>query len=262
MSGQSPLLQLAGITLSFAGVTALDDVGFEIWPGEILAIIGPNGAGKSSLLNVVNGLYRANRGSIHFEGSLLTEPTPRGAAQRGIARTFQNLALFKGMSVLENVLSGRVLKTRVGLIANALSLPSARREEAEQRRKVNSILRLLGIHELRDALVGKLPYGLQKRVELARALASEPKLLLLDEPMAGMNQHEKLEMTGFIREANDTLGTTVILIEHDIGVVMGLSDRVVVLEYGRKIADAEPELVSRDPAVIAAYLGVAHSDAA
>lgn len=262
MTSAQALLQVEGISLSFAGVHALRDVGFAVYPGEILAIIGPNGAGKSSLLNVVSGLYRAQAGVIRFAGREQTALDPHAVALHGIARTFQNLALFKGMTVLENVLSGRILKTRVRLIEHALSLPRARREEAAQRAHVERLLALLGIAELADAVVGKLPYGLQKRVELARALAAEPKLLLLDEPMAGMNAHEKREMSGFILAANEELATSVILIEHDIGVVMGLSDRVVVLEYGQKIADAAPDVVRADPRVIAAYLGVAHADAA
>jgi branched-chain amino acid transport system ATP-binding protein len=262
VSSEAALLQLEGVSLAFSGVKALEDVSFEVRKGEILAIIGPNGAGKSSLLNVISGLYRADRGIIRFNGLVQSQGEPRQAALRGIARTFQNLSLFRGMTVLENLLIGRILTTQASLLANAFSFASARREEAAQRARIEPILQLLGISTLRHALVGKLPYGLQKRVELGRALAAEPKLLLLDEPMAGMNLHEKQEMTAFIRDANTSLGTTIVLIEHDMGVVMGLSDRVVVLEYGRKIADATPELVSADPAVISAYLGVAHSDAA
>jgi branched-chain amino acid transport system ATP-binding protein len=259
---QAPLLEVSGLFLSFAGIHALTDVSFRLEPREILAIIGPNGAGKSSLLNVINGLYRPQAGCIRFDGEQQAYMQPHRAARRGIARTFQNLALFKGMSVLDNVMSGRVLEMRTGLLENAFALPRARHEEATQRAKVEQILELLGIEGLRHALVGQLPYGLQKRVELARALAAEPKLLLLDEPMAGMNHHEKQEMSRFIADANEKLHTAVILIEHDIGVVMGLSDRVVVLEHGRKIADGQPDTVSVDPIVIAAYLGVAHSEVA
>jgi len=257
-----PLLRVSEIRLSFAGVHALIDVSFDVFEGEILAIIGPNGAGKSSMLNVINGLYRPQSGQICYGGSDLSYVPVRESAGRGIARTFQNLALFKGMTVLENVLTGRISKTRVGLFANAFLLPSARREEAAQRAKVEGILELLEIQSVRDSIVGKLPYGLQKRVELARALAAEPKLLLLDEPMAGMNHEEKQDMSRFILDANEELGTTVVLIEHDMGVVMGISDRVVVLDFGRKIAEGAPETVRADAAVINAYLGVAHSNAA
>jgi branched-chain amino acid transport system ATP-binding protein len=261
MSALNPLLRVTGVSLAFAGVSALTDVSFEVFEGEILAIIGPNGAGKSSLLNVVNGLYRAQQGLIRFAGIEQPYLDPGFAAARGMARTFQNLALFKGMTVLENVLSGRVLKTRVGLFGNALSLGGARREELAQRAKVGEILELLGLEAFRSTPVGQLPYGLQKRVELARALAAEPSLLLLDEPMAGMNHQEKQDMSRFILDANGELGTAVILIEHDMGVVMGISDRIVVLEYGRKIADGSPEEVRANPSVIAAYLGVSHSAA-
>jgi len=262
MSVQGSLLEVQGVCLSFDGLKALTDVSFEVSKGEILAVIGPNGAGKSSLLNVVNGLYRAQLGSIRFDGRDRPGFRPSDAARAGIARTFQNLALFKSMTVLENALTGRVLKTRSGLIRHALSLPSARREERAQRAHVLAILRFLEIDEHRDSVVSQLPYGLQKRVELARALAAEPKLLLLDEPMAGMNQHEKQDMSRFILDANETLGTSVVLIEHDIGVVMDISDRIVVLDYGRKIADGAPEVIRNDPAVIAAYLGVASSEVA
>ena len=256
------MLRVSDIRLSFAGVHALIGVSFDLFEGEILAIIGPNGAGKSSMLNVINGLYRPQGGLICYGASQLSHMPVRESAARGIARTFQNLALFKGMTVLENVLTGRISKTRVGLFANAFSLPSARREEAAQRAQVEGILELLEIQSVRDSIVGKLPYGLQKRVELARALAAEPKLLLLDEPMAGMNHEEKQDMSRFILDANEELGTTVVLIEHDMGVVMGISDRVVVLDFGRKIADGAPETVRADAAVINAYLGVAHSNAA
>ncbi len=262
MTALQPLLRVSDIRLSFAGVHALIDVGFDVFEGEILAIIGPNGAGKSSMLNVINGLYRPQGGLICYGGSELGHMPVRESAARGIARTFQNLALFKGMTVLENVLTGRISKTRVGLFANAFSLPSARREEAAQRARVEGVLELLEIQSVRDSIVGKLPYGLQKRVELARALAAEPKLLLLDEPMAGMNHEEKQDMSRFILDANEELGTTVVLIEHDMGVVMGISDRVVVLDFGRKIAEGAPDAVRADAAVINAYLGVAHSNAA
>jgi len=252
------LLRLENISLTFRGVRALDDVSFEVVAGEICALIGPNGAGKSSLLNVISGVYVPDRGRITFEGHAAARVRPRDAARRGIARTFQNVALFRGMTVLENVIVGGHLKRHARLFAQALRTPRARREEIAARAHAGRIIDLLGIGRHRDTVVGELPYGVQKRVELARALAAEPKLVLLDEPMAGMNAEEKQEMSAFIVDANGQLGATVVLIEHDIGVVMDLADHLVVLDYGRKIADGRPEDVRRDQAVIDAYLGVAH----
>jgi branched-chain amino acid transport system ATP-binding protein len=250
------LLQLAHVSLSFQGVKAVVDVSLEIGAGEICAVIGPNGAGKSSLLNVINGVYHPQEGTITFAGERRRRMQPHAAAARGIGRTFQNIALFRGMTVVENVLTGRTVKRGPAFFAQALGLPSARAEERRQRDKADATIRFLGLGAYRDTCVGDLPYGLQKRVELARALTAEPRLLLLDEPMAGMTFDEKLEMSRFIRHANDVLGTTVVLIEHDMGVVMDLADHVVVLDYGRKIGDGAPDEVRRSRAVIDAYLGV------
>jgi branched-chain amino acid transport system ATP-binding protein len=259
-SGVGPLLRVDHVSLSFKGVKAVSDISFDVAAGEICAIIGPNGAGKSSLLNVVNGVYHPQQGAITFAGERRRQMQPHHAAARGIARTFQNIALFRGMTVLENVLTGRTLKRRTGFFAQALRLPSARAEERREVSEAERVIRFLHLEAHRDTVVGQLPYGLQKRVELGRALAAQPKLLLLDEPMAGMSFEEKEEMSGFIREANRALGTTIVLIEHDMGVVMDLSDHVVVLDYGRKIGDGSPDEIRRNQDVIDAYLGVAHEE--
>jgi branched-chain amino acid transport system ATP-binding protein len=252
-----PALSVEGLALSFGAVQALQDVSFSVAQGELCGVIGPNGAGKSSLLNVLSGVYRADRGEIHFAGERLPPGDPRTAARRGVARTFQNIALFKGMSVLDNVIAGRALFARASVLEQAFGIGRAPQEERAQREHAERVLELLEIQRHRHTVVGSLPYGLQKRVELARALVSEPKLLLLDEPMAGMSFGEKEDMCRFILSSQRALGATLLLIEHDMGVVMELSDRVVVLDYGRQITVDTPEAVQRNPRVIEAYLGVA-----
>lgn len=250
------LLRVDHISLAFGGVRALLDVSFDIRRGEIRAIIGPNGAGKSSMLNCINGFYHPQEGQITYKGQVRQQMRPHEAASQGIARTFQNIALFKGMSTLDNIMTGRLLKMKRGFFWQALHVGPARAEELAHREVVERVIDFLEIQSIRKTPVGKLPYGLQKRVELGRALAAEPDLLLLDEPMAGMNVEEKEDMCRFILDVNKEFGTTIALIEHDMGVVMDLSDRVVVLEYGRKIADGTPDAVRADQAVIDAYLGV------
>ena len=252
------LLSVENISLRFGGVKAITDVSFDIRKGEIRAIIGPNGAGKTSMLNCINGFYQPQEGQIVFKGERRAKMRPHRAAAGGIARTFQNVALFKGMSTLDNIMTGRTLKMKKGFFWQALRAGPAEREEIEHRKSVEKIIDFLEIQHIRKVPVGQLPYGLQKRVELGRALAAEPELLLLDEPMAGMNLEEKQDMCRFVLDVNDEFGTTICLIEHDMGVVMDISDRVVVLDYGKKIGDGVPDRVKNDRAVIDAYLGVSH----
>jgi len=250
------ILAVENISLSFGVMKVLDNISFDIKRGEIRSIIGPNGAGKSSMLNVINGFYHPQEGSITFKGETRKQMAPHVAASHGIARTFQNIALFKGMSTLDNIMTGRNLKMKTNLFWQALHIGPARLEEMENREAAEKIIDFLDIQAIRKKPVGKLPYGLQKRVELGRALAAEPDLLLLDEPMAGMNSEEKEDMSRFIIDVNSEFGTTIALIEHDMGVVMDLSDRVLVLDYGKQLADGLPDEVRNNQIVIDAYLGV------
>ena len=253
-----PILTIENVSLSFGGVRALTDVSFDIREHEICAIIGPNGAGKTSMLNVINGFYHPQEGTITFRGKRRHDMKSHEAAVQGIARTFQNVALFRGMTTLDNIMTGRLLKMRSNFFLDALYIGPARREELKHRRFAEEIIDFLEIQDIRKTPVGRLPYGLQKRVELGRALAAEPTLLLLDEPMAGMNVEEKEDMSRFIIDVNEQFGTTVALIEHDMSVVMDISDRVIVLNYGRKLAEGTPDEVGSNQEVIEAYLGVSH----
>ena len=253
-----PLLAVEGVSVRFGALLALSGVSLSVQRGEILAIIGPNGAGKTTLLNVISGFYHPYEGRILFEGRDRTRLSPPDVAELGVARTFQNVALFKGMSVLDNLMTGRLLKMGGHFLLDAIWWGPARRQELANRAFVERVIDFLEIQAIRKTPAGKLPYGLQKRVELGRALAAEPKLLLLDEPMAGMNVEEKEDMSRFILDVNGEFGTTIALIEHDMGVVMDISDRVAVLDYGRKIAEGPPEQVRKDAAVLDAYLGAGH----
>ena len=248
-----------GVAKQFGGVTAVDDVSLEVGRGEILSVIGPNGAGKTSLLNMVSGFYRPDRGRISFEGEDITHLPPSRIAERGIARTFQNIALFKGMTVLDNLMLGRHVRMKSGVLSSFVYWGLAQKEEIAHREKVEDLIEFLKLEDLRKQPTGALSYGLQKRVELGRALAAEPRALLLDEPMAGMNQEEKEDMARYVLDVNEERGTTVVLIEHDMGVVMDISKRVVVLDRGRVIAEGDPKSVQANPDVVRAYLGTARS---
>lgn len=259
-NGKEPHMVIENIDLSFGGIKCITDISFTVYKGEICAVIGPNGAGKSSMLNVINGVYIPQKGSITFEGKKFEKMKPHSAAVMGIARTFQNIALFSGMSVVENIMTGRNLMMKSTFIENALGIGRNKKEELQHREACEEIIDFLGLQAIRKTPVSALSYGLQKRVELGRALAAEPNMLLMDEPIAGMNLEEKLDMACFIQEINRNRSTTIVLIEHDMGVVMDISDHVVVMDYGAKIGDGTPDEVINNQAVVDAYLGVSHDD--
>jgi branched-chain amino acid transport system ATP-binding protein len=258
-AGGGPLLEVRGVSKHFGGVQAVSGVDLTVAAGELVSVIGPNGAGKTTLLNMVSGFYHPDAGRVVLDGVDIGRLPPNRIAALGVARTFQNIALFKGMTVLDNLMLGRHVRMRSGVLASFVYWGLAQKEEVAHRRRVEDVIDFLRIQDLRRQPTGSLPYGLQKRVELGRALALEPKLLLLDEPMGGMNQEEKEDMARFILDVNEEWRTTVILIEHDMGVVMDISDRVTVLDMGRKIAEGTPDEVRADPRVVKAYLGEARS---
>ena len=255
MAEQQVKLKVEDITLSFGGVRVLTDVSFEVYDGEILAVIGPNGAGKTAIINCISGFYRPQKGNIIFEGNELTRWPPHKIAERGISRTFQNLALYTGLTTLDNLMSGRHFHMKQNILTGGLWFGPALKEEIKHRRVVENIIDLLEIEPIREKTVGLLPYGLRKRVELGRALALEPKLLLLDEPMAGMNVEEKEDMARFMIDVHELNKTSMILVEHDMGVIMDIADRVIVLDFGRKIAEGSPATIRQNPHVIKAYIG-------
>jgi len=258
MTNNGVHLSVQRVSLSFGGIQALTNVSLEVGKGEILAIIGPNGAGKTSLLNCINGFYRPDQGAIFFEDQEITHLPRHKIATLGIARTFQNIALYTGMSVLNNLLAARHVHMKYGMSAGAIYFGRARKEEVEHRLVVEEIIEFLEMEAVRKQIVGTLPYGLRKRVELGRALALEPKLLLLDEPMTGMNVEEKEDVARFILDVHELQGTTIVLIEHDMGLVMDIAERIIVLDFGRRIAEGTPDDVRANPAVIQAYLGQEH----
>jgi branched-chain amino acid transport system ATP-binding protein len=255
MAVVSALLEVRDVSKSFGGVQAVAHVSLDVPKGEIMSVIGPNGAGKTSLLNMVSGFYHPDSGRVMLEGKDITELKPSRIAELGVARTFQNIALFKGMTVLDNLMLGRHVHMKAGVMKSFVYWGLAQKEEVAHRRRVEDLIDFLKLQDLRKRPTGSLAYGLQKRVELGRALALDPRVLLLDEPMGGMNQEEKEDMARFVLDVNEEWGTTIILIEHDMGVVMDISDRVAVLDMGQKIAEGKPDEVRVNPAVVKAYLG-------